>query len=430
AYLMNAATYMSGTGAGGDLPSNSQGMGRMDLGRAFDGVARLLTDQTQVLGATGQTFQVNGSVASAAQPLRVTLAWTDAPGATTGGPWVNNLDLEVTISGTTYRGNVFSGANSTTGGTVDGKNNVESVYLPAGTSGNFSVTVRAANIAGDGVSGNADTTDQDFALVVYNANTGGVASPTIGVSPSSLSFTATAGGANPANQVINISNTGGGTLNWTATDNASWLSTGPASGTAPSALTASVNMAGLAAGTYNGAITISATGATNTPVNVPVTLTVTAAGGAELITNGGFEGSSTPWVLSGAFRSTGAYPRTGAGYLILGNSNNASHSAYQQITIPSGASPSLNFWLNVTSTETTTTTQYDRFFVEVRNTSGTLLATLATFSNLNKTTAGSYTLRGAYGLSAYAGQTVRIQFRGTTDTTLITTFRVDDVSVK
>ncbi len=430
AYLMNAATYMTGSGAGGNLPSNSQGMGRMDLGRSFDGGARLLTDQTQVLGATGQTFQVNGSVASSAQPLRVTLAWTDAPGATTSAPWVNNLDLEVTVGGTTFRGNVFSGANSATGGTADSRNNVESVYLPAGTSGNFSVTVRATNIAGDGVPGNADTTDQDFALVVYNANAGGPTPPTIGVSPTSLSFTATAGGANPANQGVNISNTGGGTLSWTASDNAPWLSTGPASGTAPSILTASINIAGLAAGTYNGAITISATGATNSPVSVPVTLTVNPAGGAELITNGGFEGSSTPWVLSGAFRSTGAFPRTGTGYLILGGSNNASHSAYQQITIPSGASPSLNFWLNVTSSETTTTTQYDRFFVEVRNTSGTLLATLATFSNLNKTTAGNYTLRGAYGLSAYAGQTVRIQFRGTTDITLASTFRIDDVSVK
>ncbi|HEX9004927.1 MAG TPA: hypothetical protein VGB07_33760, partial [Blastocatellia bacterium] len=87
--------------------------------------------------------------------------------------------------------------------------------------------------------------------------------------------------------------------------------------------------------------------------------------------------------------------------------------------------------LNVTSSETTTTQQYDRLFVEVRSTSGTLLATLATFSNLNKVTAtNAYTLRGAYSLASFAGQTVRIQFRGTTDFSLPTTFRIDDVSVQ
>ncbi|HKQ72361.1 MAG TPA: S8 family serine peptidase [Blastocatellia bacterium] len=432
AFLMNSAAYMTGVGAGGNLPSNSQGMGRMDLGRAFDGTQRLVVDQTQTFGATGQTFQVTGSVATTSQPFRVTLAWSDAPGPTTGSPAVNNLDLEVTINGQTFRGNVFSGANSTTGGAADPRNNAESVFLPAGTSGSFTVTVRAANIAGDGVPGNADTTDQDFALVIYNGTSAPPTQPTIGVSPASLSFTATAGGSNPANQTISVTNTGGGTLNFTASDDAPWLTVSPASGTAPSTLTASVDITGLAAGTFNGTITISATGATNSPVSVPVTLTVNPAGGAELIVNGGFEGSAAPWTLTGgAVRSTGGNHHTGTGYLILGGVNNASQSAFQQITIPSGTSPSLNFWLNITSAETTTVTQFDRFFVEVRSTSGALLATLATFSNLNKVAAtNAYTLRGAFNLSSFAGQTVRIQFRATTDVSLITSFRVDDVSVK
>ena len=430
ATLMNSAAYMNGTGANDTLPSNNQGMGRMDLGRAFDSEARIRLDQTQVLGATGATHQVTGSVASSGQPFRVTLAWTDAPGPTTGAPWVNNLDLEVTVGGVTYKGNVFSGANSTSGGTADGKNNVESVFLPAGASGNFTVTVRATNIAGDGVPGNADTTDQDFALIVYNGNTSTSTNPTIGVSPTSLSFSATVGGSNPANQTVNITNTGGGTLNWSQTDDASWLTVTPASGTAPSTLTASVSISGLTAGTYNGTITVTAAGATNTPVSIPVTLTVTNPS-SQLIVNGGFETNSTPWVLSGATRSTDGNARTGTGYLKEGGANSVSHTAYQTITIPSGTTPGLSFYLNVTSSETTTTTQYDRLFVEVRNSSGTLLTTLATFSNLNKVSASNaYTLRGTYNLSAYAGQTVRIQFRATTDFSLQTTFRIDDVSVQ
>ncbi|HEX5082318.1 MAG TPA: S8 family serine peptidase [Blastocatellia bacterium] len=435
AFLANSAAYMNGTGAGGNLPSNSQGMGRMDMGRAFDGAQRLIVDQTQIFGSTGQTFQVTGSVTTTSQPFRVTLAWSDAPGPTTGAPYVNNLDLEVSINGQTYRGNVFSGANSATGGTADPRNNLESVFLPAGTSGSFTVTVRATNIAGDGVPGNSDTTDQDFALVVYNGSSAPSTQPTIGVNPGSLSFTATAGGANPASQTVSITNLGAGTLNWTAADNASWLTVSPTSGVAPSTLTASVNVSGLAAGTYTGTITISATGATNSPVSVPVTLTVNSGGGGgtELIVNGGLESGGAPWFASGSgvSRGTGANAHTGSAYLLLGGLNNATGAAYQQITIPSGTSPSLNFWLNITSSETTTTTQFDRLFIEVRSTSGTLLGTLATFSNLNKVSAANaYTLRGAYSLSSFAGQTVRIQFRYTNDVSLITTYRIDDVSVQ
>ena len=88
----------------------------------------------------------------------------------------------------------------------------------------------------------------------------------------------------------------------------------------------------------------------------------------------------------------------------------------------------MSFWLNVTSSETGTTA-YDKLFVEVRSTSGTLLTTLATYSNANKGTAGSYSQK-SFSLAAYKGQTVRLQFRTTTDSSVTTTFRVDDVSVK
>ena len=102
----------------------------------------------------------------------MTLAWTDAPGSTTGNSYVNNLDLEVTVNGVTYKGNVFSGANSIIGGAADARNNVESVFLPAGTSGSYTVRVVATNLAGDGVPGSGTTTDQDYALVIYNYSIG------------------------------------------------------------------------------------------------------------------------------------------------------------------------------------------------------------------------------------------------------------------
>ncbi|WP_324987892.1 S8 family serine peptidase [Hyalangium sp.] len=170
AYLMNSARYMTGSAANDNLWSNNQGMGLMDLGMAFDGIPRLLDDQNpaNLFTATGQTHEFNGVVADSSKPFRVTVAWTDAPGSTTGSAWRNNLDLTLTIGANTYRGNVFTGANSVTGGTADGSNNVESVFLPAGVSGPFTVTVTAANINSDGLPGNSSPLDQDFALIAYN----------------------------------------------------------------------------------------------------------------------------------------------------------------------------------------------------------------------------------------------------------------------
>src|SRR5437867_6556961 len=120
---------------------------------------------------------------------------------------------------------------------------------------------------------NGDNASVPVTLTVTSVST----SPTMSLSPSSLTFSGTQGGANPAAKTLSITNTGGGTLSWTVSDNAAWLSLSPASGTAPSSATASVNTAGLAAGTYNATITVAATGATNTPQAVPVTLTVAAA---------------------------------------------------------------------------------------------------------------------------------------------------------
>ena len=153
-------------------------------------------------------------------------------------------------------------------------------------------------------------------------------------------------------------------------------------------------------------------------------------GGGELIANGGFEASASPWALAGnAYWSTGGYARSGTGYAILGAYNSASGTVYQTVSIPSAATASLTFWLNVTSNETTTSRVYDRLFVEVRSTSGALLGTLGTFSNLNKAALGAYTQR-SFSLASWRGQTVRVQFRGTTDVTLPTSFRLDDVSLR
>ncbi|MFN3329920.1 MAG: choice-of-anchor J domain-containing protein, partial [Pyrinomonadaceae bacterium] len=176
-----------------------------------------------------------------------------------------------------------------------------------------------------------------------------------------------------------------------------------------------------------------AVGVGSCPSSSPTpTPTPTPGGGSELIVNGGFEGSLSPWVSSGSgafYTSNGNYPHGGTGYIYLGVNNSVTGQVYQQVSIPSSASGTLTFWLNVTSSETTTTTAYDKLFVEVRSTSGALLATLATYSNLNKSTAGSYSQR-SLNVSAYRGQTVRIQFRVSNDSSSPTTFRIDNVSLR
>ncbi len=171
AYLINSARYLDGANANDTLWSPSQGMGELGLGTAFDDAPRILHDQNAAdkFTASGQTRRITGLISDASRPFRVTVAWTDAPGSTTGSAFNNDLDLTVTVGGVSYKGNVFKGAFSVAGGVADGRNNVESVLLPAGISGSFLVTVTAANINSDGVPNEAPALDQDYALVVYNA---------------------------------------------------------------------------------------------------------------------------------------------------------------------------------------------------------------------------------------------------------------------
>ena len=171
AYLMNSARYMTGSTANDTLWSEAQGMGELDLGAAFDGIPRILRDELagDTFTASGQTRTFTGFVADTNLPFRVTVAWTDAPGNTTGAAYNNDLDLTVNVGGQTYLGNVFSGAWSITGGSPDGTNNVESVFLPAGAAGAFTVTIAATSINSVGVANGSNDLTQDFALVINNA---------------------------------------------------------------------------------------------------------------------------------------------------------------------------------------------------------------------------------------------------------------------
>lgn len=166
ALLVNGAVDMGAA----DIPNTSEGWGRLNLTRIISSSVNVLyDDQTRTFGQTGQLWAKAIEVDNPGQPLKITLAWTDAPGAVGANPaLVNNLDLRVADqNGVIYRGNVFNSGWSASGGSADTRNNLENVYLQ-NPSGRFIITIQATNLAGDGVPYNGDTTDQDFALVCTN----------------------------------------------------------------------------------------------------------------------------------------------------------------------------------------------------------------------------------------------------------------------
>jgi hypothetical protein len=170
AALINGAVDANGVDSAAAIPNSGEGWGRVHLkGMLNTGAAITYVNQANSLFGTGASRNYTGTVADGTRPVRVSLVWTDPPAV--GDPaLVNDLDLEVTVGGSTYRGNVLSGGLSTSGGTADDVNNVENVFLPPGLSGPITVRITAAAINGNGVLGNGDATDQHFALVVYNAN--------------------------------------------------------------------------------------------------------------------------------------------------------------------------------------------------------------------------------------------------------------------
>jgi hypothetical protein len=138
------------------------------------------------------------------------------------------------------------------------------------TSGRSAGTYYIYGIVSDGLN-----TNRSYARWPIVIDHSVAASPTISLSKTSLSFSS--GGS--TSQTFNISNSGGGTLSWSVSDNKSWLSVTPTSGTNSGTVTVKVNTSGLSAGTYTGTVTVSASGATNSPRTVSVSLTVSGGGG-------------------------------------------------------------------------------------------------------------------------------------------------------
>lgn len=153
-------------------------------------------------------------------------------------------------------------------------------------------------------------------------------------------------------------------------------------------------------------------------------------GGSQLLLNPGFESGNVSWITTAGVidNSTGRPPRSGSWKAWLdGYGTTHTDSCYQTITIPSNVTTAtLSFWVRIDSSETTTSIAYDTLRVQIRNTANAVLTTLATYSNLNENP--TYVLK-TFDISAYRGQTIRIYFLGTEDSTLQTSFVIDDTAV-
>ncbi len=167
--------------------------------------------------------------------------------------------------------------------------------------------------------------------------------------------------------------------------------------------------------------------ATSAAASFPVSNTTT---GTERIVNGGFESGSSSWTAtSGVITNDASFAAYAGSWKAWLNGYGATHtdSVYQSVAIPSTATEAtLKFYLDVATDETTTTQAYDTLTVQVRNSSNAVLATLATYSNLNA--AGGYSLK-SFNLLAYKGQTIRVYFLGVEGSQVATSFVVDNVSL-
>jgi xanthomonalisin len=187
-----------------------------------------------------------------------------------------------------------------------------------------------------------------------------------------------------------------------------------------------------AAGTYTVTETVKDSGGVSASKSASVTVsTGGTGGGSNVVTNGGFETSASPWaVTSGVYCSnsscSGQTAHGGTGFLWMdGYGSTHTDSASQSITIPAGkTSATLTFYVHIDTAETGSTA-FDKLTVTATP-SGGAATTLATYSNVNA--ASGYALK-TISLNAFIGKTVTLKFTGTEDTSLQTSFVLDDVAV-
>jgi len=186
-----------------------------------------------------------------------------------------------------------------------------------------------------------------------------------------------------------------------------------------------------ASGTFTVTETVTDNGGAQNSVSHSVTVS-SGGGSSQLLGNPGWEtGSASPWTMSSGTLCTsscGESPHSGSYYAYLdGYGTTHTDNVSQTVTIPAGkTSATLTYYLHIDTAENPAGSAYDHLYVRVYSTGGTLLKTLATYSNLN---ANSGYTQHSNSMSAYIGQTVVVKFTGTEDSSLQTSFVIDDTAL-
>jgi hypothetical protein len=370
-------------------------------------------------------------------------------------PGTQTPDFALTASPTTV--SVAQGGTKTTtiSTTVSGGFNsavsLSASGLPAGVTASFSPTSIAAPGSGSSTLTftASSTATTGTSTVTINASGGGVShSTTVSLTVSATATPDFAVSASPASVSVAAGSSGTSTVSTTVSGGFNSAVSLSASGL-PAGVTAAFSPTSIAApgsGSSTLTFTASSTAAAGTSTitinasgggishSTTVSLTITTGGTTtQIIGNPGFENGSTntaPWTLTSGVinNSTSEPPHSGSWDAWLdGYGTTHTDSALQQVTIPSTATAAtLTFFLHIDTAETSTTTAFDTLTVQVRNSSGTVLSTLATFSNLNHNTGYA---QKSFSLLSFKGQTIQIFFKGVEDFTLQTSFVLDDVNL-
>jgi hypothetical protein len=225
----------------------------------------------------------------------------------------------------------------------------------------------------------------------------------------------TTGGS--ASLQISASDSAGATLTYSAS--------GLPTGLSISSSTGKITGTASTAGTYQ--VTVTAKDSTGASGSASFTWTVGSASGTctstQLLGNAGFESGNTTWTAASGVitNSTSEAAHAGSYYAWLDGYGSAhTDTLSQSVTVPSGCKATFTFYLHIDTAETSTSSAYDKLTVTAGST------TLATYSNLNK--ASGYAQK-SFDLSSYAGSTVTLKFNGVEDSSLQTSFVVDDTAL-
>lgn len=144
---------------------------------------------------------------------------------------------------------------------------------------------------------------------------------------------------------------------------------------------------------------------------------------SEYIQNGSFENGVPPWVFGGTTVLTPNQAHSGSYSAWLGGRNNAYDWMYQTVSIPADRSATLSYWWYMHTDEPTH--PWDFLYVKMRGPFYTRLVEI-----IHDGSTPDRWVQSSFDVSEFAGQTVDVLFEADTDNWYITSFYIDDVSLR